>query len=85
MCVIAYVLGVTRADSPGLSWSQPVWRGRNAETTKGCCCFWCCCRDDISSRQTQLVQPVHDMLYQNAINANAQHIKPLTAPMRLSE
>lgn len=33
MCVIAYILGVTRADSLGLSWSQPVWPRRTAETT----------------------------------------------------
>ena len=62
MCVIAYVLGVTTADSPGLSWSQPVWRGRNVETTRGCCCW-----DNISSCQTQPLQPVHVILYQTAL------------------
>lgn len=58
VCVTAYVLGVTGADSPELSWSQPVWPRRNAETTKDHCS--CCCRDDFTSSQTQLVQPERD-------------------------
>lgn len=40
--------------------------------------------NNVSSCQTQLVQPVHDMLFQTAINTSkAQQNKPLTAPVRL--
>lgn len=61
VCVTAYVLGVTGADSPERSWSRPVWPRRNAETTKDhCCCCRCGGDDDFSSSQTQLVQPERD-------------------------
>lgn len=33
VCVTANNLGVTRADPPGLSWSQPVWQERSAGMT----------------------------------------------------
>lgn len=71
MCVIAHVLGVTRADAPGLWWSRPVWWGRNAETVQGCSCFW----TDIFSSQFHLGHDARLMTDHSAINLNVQQCK----------
>lgn len=66
MCVITHVLGVTKAASPGLCWSQPVWWGRNAETEQGCGCFW----TDICSSWFHLVHYGRNVTHHSAINLN---------------